>query len=332
VLHLLVATRWHHCNALNLGVNFFSSLILTKFRRYSLFSSRFAPSSQFLSSIATGVRIACKQKPKLSWVLHHAEAYFFCLMSCSIACLSSLVSGFVLRLDSDQCLCVLWDFDPRPGLARPWPARPWRPCPPPCAPCISLTHSIFPRTTPSPHLSLSSPLCPRCSGDGYRRIWIPKVSSPPPSLFLFLPFPSLLAPPSSPLRVRAPGALACGPLTPRVAPRPPAAQPLVQPARLPAPPGTAPRHPRRRGSPGPLRAVPGARLLLRGPGAASCAPGSRNAIPRAQPHARGDQYLILVNFKHCLTPTRGSCRVAPARPRAPLACATRSRARTPRVR
>jgi hypothetical protein len=59
-----------------LWVEFFSSLILTKFSRYSLFSSRFTP-SQFQSSIVTGVRVACKQKPKLSWVLHHAEAYFF---------------------------------------------------------------------------------------------------------------------------------------------------------------------------------------------------------------------------------------------------------------
>jgi hypothetical protein len=65
------------CNALNLGVEFFSSLILTKFRRYSLFSSRFAPSSQFQSSIATSVCIACKQKHKSSWVLHHGESYFF---------------------------------------------------------------------------------------------------------------------------------------------------------------------------------------------------------------------------------------------------------------
>jgi hypothetical protein len=44
---------------------------------YSLFSSRFAFSSHFQSSIATGVRIACQQKPKLTWVLHHAEAFFF---------------------------------------------------------------------------------------------------------------------------------------------------------------------------------------------------------------------------------------------------------------
>jgi hypothetical protein len=73
------------------GGRIFSSLILTKFRRYYIFSSRFAPSSQFQSSIATGVRIACKQKPKLTWVMHHAEAYFFCLMSCLIV--SSSLKG-----------------------------------------------------------------------------------------------------------------------------------------------------------------------------------------------------------------------------------------------
>jgi hypothetical protein len=44
------------------GGRIFSSLILTKFWRYSLFSSCFAPSFQFQSSIATGVCIACKQK------------------------------------------------------------------------------------------------------------------------------------------------------------------------------------------------------------------------------------------------------------------------------
>jgi hypothetical protein len=96
----------------------FSSLILNKFRRYSLFSSRFAPSSQFQSSIAAGVRIACEQKPKLILMLHHAEAYFFCLMSCLIACSPRLVSDFNSRLDSDQWLCVSWDFDPRRDLAR----------------------------------------------------------------------------------------------------------------------------------------------------------------------------------------------------------------------
>jgi hypothetical protein len=44
---------------------------------YSLFFFRFALSSQFQSNIATGVRVMCKQKPKLTRVLHHAEAYFF---------------------------------------------------------------------------------------------------------------------------------------------------------------------------------------------------------------------------------------------------------------
>jgi hypothetical protein len=120
--------------------------MLTKFRRYSLFSSCFAPSSQFQSSIATGVCIACKQKPKLSWVLHHTEAYFFCLMSCLITCSPCLVSDFDSRLDSDQWLCVTWDFDPRCdpaqlGPARPSPARPWT------------------RATSAP----SSPMCPLLS-------------------------------------------------------------------------------------------------------------------------------------------------------------------------
>jgi hypothetical protein len=51
--------------------------LMAKFRRYSLFSSYFAPSSKFQSSIVTGVCITCKQKPKLTWVLHHVEAYLF---------------------------------------------------------------------------------------------------------------------------------------------------------------------------------------------------------------------------------------------------------------
>jgi hypothetical protein len=74
-----------HYNALNLGVEFFLPL-LTKFRRYSLFFSSFALSSQFQSNIETCVCVMCKQKPKLTWVLHHAESYFFCLMSCLVVC------------------------------------------------------------------------------------------------------------------------------------------------------------------------------------------------------------------------------------------------------
>jgi hypothetical protein len=54
------ATMIPYCNALNLGVDFLL-LFLTKFRRYSLSFSRFAPSSQFKSNIVTGVYVMCKQ-------------------------------------------------------------------------------------------------------------------------------------------------------------------------------------------------------------------------------------------------------------------------------
>jgi hypothetical protein len=43
------------------GGRIFFFFLLTKFRRYSLFFSHFAPSSQFQSNIATGVRVTCKQ-------------------------------------------------------------------------------------------------------------------------------------------------------------------------------------------------------------------------------------------------------------------------------
>jgi hypothetical protein len=43
-----------------LGVDFFF-FSLTKFRRYSLFYFHFAPSSQFQTSIVTGVHVMYKQ-------------------------------------------------------------------------------------------------------------------------------------------------------------------------------------------------------------------------------------------------------------------------------
>jgi hypothetical protein len=56
------ATR--HCNTLNLGVEFFSSF-LSPNSGVTLFSlSPFAPSSQFQTSIAAGVRVMYKPKPK----------------------------------------------------------------------------------------------------------------------------------------------------------------------------------------------------------------------------------------------------------------------------
>jgi hypothetical protein len=125
------------------------------------FLFRFAPSSQFQSSLATSVRIVCEQKPKFSWVLHHAEAYFFCLMSCLIVCLSCLVADFVSRLVSDLWLCVSWDFDPRRDPARSGhgPHAPGAPGLPMCVrplPSLLSPHSIFPaQQLPLLHLSLS---------------------------------------------------------------------------------------------------------------------------------------------------------------------------------
>jgi hypothetical protein len=126
-----------------LGVDFFSSLILTKFRRYFLFSSRFAPSSQFQSSIATGVRIVCKQKPKLSWVLHHAETYFFCLMIVFDRASVSSRFGFrsAIGIPISGCVCrgISTHDATQPGSAQPnsahlSPCAPGAPPPPPCAP------------------------------------------------------------------------------------------------------------------------------------------------------------------------------------------------------
>jgi hypothetical protein len=287
---------------------------------YLLFSSRFAPSSQFQSSIATGIRIACKQKPKLTWVLHHAEAYFLVWWLCFIACSPRLVSDFDPRLDSDQWLCVPWDFDPRRDLAQPGPAqpRPGAPLPLPhaCPPCLSLSLIQFSRAQlPLSPTSLSSPLCPRCSGDRYRRIWIHEVSSPPLpssslslslslSLFLFLPFPSLrpplllpcvrapLAAPPAP-SARLPQPPMVRPLSPpsraaASAPRPLAARPLSPPSRVdPQPPARLPQPPTARPTPAPLRATP--RPPAHDP-SALCArpprPPARPAWPRAPRHVQ----------------------------------------------
>jgi hypothetical protein len=137
------------CNALNLGGG-----------GGRLFFSHFAPSSHFQSSITTGVRIVCKQKSKLTWVLHHAEAYFFCLMLCLIARPSRLVSDFDSQLDSDQWSCVLWASVPARDLAQPdttqlsptgpLATRPWRSTPP-MRP-LSLSHLVSRAATPSPFL------------------------------------------------------------------------------------------------------------------------------------------------------------------------------------
>jgi hypothetical protein len=85
----------------------------------------------------TGVRrIACEQKPKLSWVLQHAETYF----------LSDVVINHVFCLVSfhdlvpDLWRCVSWVFAPRRDPARPSPA-----CSGPHAPgALPLPHARAP--------------------------------------------------------------------------------------------------------------------------------------------------------------------------------------------
>jgi hypothetical protein len=119
------------CNALNLGVEFFF-FSLTKFGRYSLFSSGFALSSQFQTSIVTSVRVVYEQRPK---------CHGCCIMPkhislSEIACSSRSVSVFGSRLEPVSCVSD-WvmrvvGFDPRSGPAQPSPARSSlaRPCAP----------------------------------------------------------------------------------------------------------------------------------------------------------------------------------------------------------
>jgi hypothetical protein len=108
----------------------------------------------------TGVRIACKQKPKLTCVLHHAEEYFFCLMLCLIARLSRLGFQFAVCFRLVVVCAVDLQPDPRSGPARgptrPGPALARAPPsapPPPMHPLLSLSF-FFSRATTS--LSLSS--------------------------------------------------------------------------------------------------------------------------------------------------------------------------------
>jgi hypothetical protein len=134
----------------------------------------------------TGVRIACKQKSKLIWVLHHAEAFFFCLMLCLIARPSRLVLDFDSQFDSDQWSCMLCASVPAPRTSQP--TRPLAPHTPPM--CPPLSHLVFPRSN-SLSLSLSSTSLSHLFAlgdpmDGYRWFLDPKVSTPFLSLSLSL--------------------------------------------------------------------------------------------------------------------------------------------------
>jgi hypothetical protein len=160
-----------------------------------------------------------------------------------------------------------------PSLARPGrgPRAPGAPAPPPCVPPPLVSLSLIQFSHAQLALSLPSLSLPRCAlglGDGYRRNWIPEVSSP--SLSLSLPPPSPFFPVRPLLPRRAP------PMRPLLAPRAPAAR--VPRAHIPRPaqrvslwPRAVPRRrPALPAAPRPSSAAP------------ARAPGARSAFPRAR--------------------------------------------------
>jgi hypothetical protein len=265
------------CNALNLGVDFFF-FSLTKFGRYSLFSSCFAPSSQFQTSIVTGVRVMYKQNLSVMSVASCRSA-FLCLMS---------------RVRLVPFHISVRDWIPFSGRACrgfrsalwPSPARsPWRPLPSPCAcplpppdPFASFDFSRAVTSLSLFHLSLS----PRGAlgfGVEIAGIWIPGGEFSPPLLFSLSPPPPLLLP--SPARPPCPRARADpGEPSPRRAlpgpdePSPRRALPGPRRARPPAP-LSSPRA-RAPGEPSPRRSLPGPVEPLPAP----CPPRWPEPLPR----------------------------------------------------
>jgi hypothetical protein len=157
---------------------------------------------------------------------------------------------------------------------------------------IQFSHAATPSLPP-----LSPTSCPRCSGDGYRRILDPKVSSPLLSLSPSLPFPSLRA---SPLPPRAswwrglPGPRRASPASAPLGVAPSALGGVASPdpggAASPDPKGAAlpaaaasHRAPRRSCTPALPRRGGGPCAASCAPGVAYVALGACSAFPCAQP-------------------------------------------------
>jgi hypothetical protein len=129
--------------------------------RYSLFFSRFVPSSKVQSNIATGVRVMCKQNlsgHECCIMPNHISLSDFVLNR--VHCLVSFQVSF-RELFSDLWLSVPRGFHPRCGPAQPDPTQPGpaqlgprAPVTPysPCAHPVSFSHLISPAQQP---LSLS---------------------------------------------------------------------------------------------------------------------------------------------------------------------------------
>jgi hypothetical protein len=138
------------CNALNLRV---------EFRRYSLFSSCSAPSSQFQTSIVTGVRVVYEQNLSVMGVAS-CRSTFLCLM----LRVRLVPSRFSVRDWSlfDSRACRGFRSAKWPGPAQPGPAHaPPAPHTPPMLPSSSPSLICNSRAATSlSHLSLYLPWCP----------------------------------------------------------------------------------------------------------------------------------------------------------------------------
>jgi hypothetical protein len=108
----------HRCNALNLGVEFF---LLFSHQIRALFSflfPRFAHSSQFQTSIVTGVRVMYKPKPKCHGCCIMPKHFLGLMLSVRLVPFRISICDLI----SFSGPRASWVFDPRSGPAQPSPA------------------------------------------------------------------------------------------------------------------------------------------------------------------------------------------------------------------